>query len=224
MTMPIKAVLFDLDGTLIDTALDFFHVVQQLCAEQNKTAPTFEEVRNTVSKGARALTQLSLHISPDHPDFEAQNQRLLALYALNLSVKSHLFTGMENLLTTLEKHHIAWGVVTNKPYQYALPLLNNLQLAKRCAVIICPDHVKNKKPDPEGLLLACSQIGCLPHEAIYIGDDERDIQAGKSAQFKTTIAALYGYIGVHEQPFSWQADVYAKTVDDITLWFNQHIS
>jgi phosphoglycolate phosphatase len=224
MTSLIKAVLFDLDGTLIDTAWDFFHVVEQLCAEQNKVAPSFENVRNTVSKGARALTQLSLNISPDHVDFDTYNQRLLELYALNLSIKSQLFTGMENLLATLEKHHIAWGVVTNKPYQYTLPLLHNLQLAKRCAAIVCPDHVKNKKPDPEGLLLACSQIGCRPNEAIYIGDDERDIQAGKSAQFKITIAALYGYISTQEQPFSWQADVYAKTVDDITLWFNQHIS
>ena len=127
---------------------------------------------------------------------------------------------MGTVLDLLDDKKIAWGIVTNKPSLYTLPLLQDLKLKARCAAIICPDHVKNKKPNPEGLLLACSQIGCEPNQMIFVGDDKRDVDAGKAAGALRTVTAGFGYIGDDDNPVNWGADFYAETVNDLLHWLS----
>lgn len=216
----LKAVLFDLDGTLVDTAPDFVDVVNLLRQAQQLSQLPYDTIRRQVSQGGRVLTELAFDMTQEHPDFESNYQTLLSHYSKQLSQKSSLFPLMDELLNLLEDKNIAWGVVTNKPSLYALPLLRDLKLEARCAAIICPDHVKNKKPDPEGLLLACAQIGCMPNQMIYVGDDKRDIDAGKGAGALRTVAAGFGYIDESDNPHHWNADFYAETVKDLTNWLS----
>ena len=138
----------------------------------------------------------------------------LDLYEAGVAVETTLFEGMDLLLENLEARGIPWGIVTNKPVRFAEPLVQALGLAQRCATLICPDHVSERKPHPEPLFLACQRIGAAPEQAIYVGDHERDIEAGRNAGMRT-IAVRYGYI---EQPHAvdlWQADIIADTVSDL---------
>lgn len=199
----IKAVLFDLDGTLVDTAPDFVIAVNQLRREYQKTELDADLIRSTVSNGARALVSLALGLNEGEAGFEQARERLLTLYTQVLGHHSQLFEGLEELLTTLEQQGIPWGIATNKPELYTLPLLEKLAL--KPASVICPDHVKDRKPAPESIHLACKHIGCQSHEVIYVGDHKRDIECGNNAG-ATTIAALYGYIERDDNPESWQAD------------------
>lgn len=216
----IAAVLFDLDGTLIDTAPDFTAVLHTLCIEQGVAPPADSEILATVSSGARALVELAFELSPDAPGFDTLHQALLNTYAVQLqATRSTLFPDMAELLAMLEHEGIVWGVVTNKPERFCIPLLSKLSLDQRCSVLICPDHVSQTKPHPEPLLLACERLGCLPQQAIYIGDHPRDIQAGSAAQMQT-IAAAYGYLPHHPPVGDWGADHIATTVADIRQYLN----
>lgn len=208
------AMLFDLDGTLIDTAPDFAVVVNRLLAAHNKPALAFEEIRATVSKGARALVTLAFDLQADEPGFEALRLQLLDLYADHLAVESCLFAGMDSLLETLEARNIAWGIVTNKPRAYAEPILQALALSKRCQALVCPDDVSQTKPHPEPLFLACSQLDCEPANSVYVGDHRRDIEAGREAAM-TTVAAAYGYIEESDPAHSWGADYLVNSAAEI---------
>ena len=220
--MPLpEAVLFDLDGTLIDTAPDFIFVVNKLLAEEGKAALPDQLIRNTVSYGAKALVTLAFNINEDHQNFLNYRQRLLDLYSEHLAVKSHLFQGMDLLLDTLETRNIPWGIVTNKPEQYAEPLISALALGERCSVLICPDHVQHTKPDPEPLFKACKKLNTKPANSIYVGDHLRDIQAGQNAMMKT-IVALFGYISPDDDPLLWGADFAAIDPPELTdIIFNK---
>lgn len=218
----IAAVLFDLDGTLVDTAPDFTAVLHQLCAEQGVAPPADAAILATVSSGARALVELAFRLAPHAQGFDPLHRALLDVYMTQLqATRSVLFPGMELLLTELEDRHILWGVVTNKPERFSIPLLQKLSLEQRCSVLVCPDHVSQTKPHPEPLLLACARLGCAPDQTIYVGDHPRDIEAGKAAGM-TTIAAAYGYLP-HEPPIAdWGADYISATVADIgRLLFEQ---
>lgn len=216
----VKAVLFDLDGTLVDTAPDFVDVVNLLRGQQHLPPLPYDTIRRQVSQGGRVLTELAYEMTQTDPAFEQHYQTLLSFYEKQLSKKSALFPLMDTLIDLLEAKQIAWGVVTNKPSLYTLPLLRDLKLQSRCSAIVCPDHVKNRKPDPEGLRLACSQIGCQPHQMIYVGDDKRDIDAGKAAGALSTVAAGFGYIDEQDNPHHWGADFYAETVKDLLNWLS----
>lgn len=210
----LDAVLFDLDGTLIDTAPDFAVVVNRLLAAYNKPGLAFAPIRATVSQGARALVTLAFGLQADEPGFEPLRQQLLDLYADHLAVESGLFGGMDSLLNTLEARNIPWGIVTNKPRIYAEPILEALALAKRCQSLVCPDDVSQTKPHPEPLLLACNQLDCQPANSVYIGDHRRDIEAGRNAAM-TTIAAAYGYIEDSDPAHSWGADYLVHSAAEI---------
>lgn len=200
-----RAVLFDLDGTLIDTAPDMARALNALLAEEGRAPLAFEGVRSQVSKGARGL--LDLAYGPDQAESERERLRLrfLQLYRADLAVESRPFPGMEALLADLEDAGIAWGIVTNKPAWLATPLLQHLALDARCACLVAGDTLDRRKPDPEPLLHACACLGIESAQARYVGDDERDVVAGRAAGMATFVA-LFGYLGADERPESWGAD------------------
>ncbi len=212
---PAKAVLFDLDGTLLDTAADFADVVQQMTVQAARPSIEFTAIHKTVSNGARALVELAFEIQPGHPDFEERFETLLSLYAQRiLTTKATLYPGMDTLLLQLEKAGIPWGIVTNKPERFSRPLLESLGLSSRCSTLICPDHVSQSKPHPEPLLLACKQLNINPQDAIYVGDHPRDIDAGRAAGMYT-IAVRYGYLPDTPPVEQWQADLVVESVEHI---------
>ncbi len=208
MSQPIAAVLFDLDGTLIDTAPDFIRIVRQLCAEDGVAEPSAAQIRSQVSEGARAMVRLIHPELPlEDPALLVYRQRFLDAYAQQIAVETCLFEGMNALLESLEQQHIAWGIVTNKPRYLSELLLEALNLQQRCAVLVCPEDVQHTKPDPEPMFLAAQQLGIVADHIIYVGDHPRDIDAGRAAQMPTVLAA-YGYLPPTRAKnlADWQAD------------------
>ncbi len=202
----IECVLFDLDGTLIDTAADFIVVVNKLLEEHNKPHIDPALIQQTVSDGARALVRMAFEIDEDHADFMSLNQRLLDLYYLQLeTTEATLYPGLDDLLSKLEDKSIPWGIVTNKPEKYSVLLLDKLELSDRCSVLICPEHVSERKPHPEPILLACQRLQKDTERTVYIGDHIRDIQAAKNADV-IAIAAAYGYLSADTKAEDWYAD------------------
>lgn len=212
--MPLQAVLFDLDGTLLDTAPDFAFVINTLLERHGLAPRPYASIRETVSDGARGMVHGAFGYTDADPRFEPMRRELLALYSSHLADHTRLFDGMDAVLRLCEDNAIAWGVVTNKPSVYAVPLLRALQLDRRCAALVCPDHVTHRKPDPEPLLLACRQIGCAPEAALYAGDHRRDIEAGRNAGM-TTIACAYGYVHPDDPCIDWGADHIVRAPVDI---------
>ncbi|RRJ85436.1 HAD family hydrolase [Aestuariirhabdus litorea] len=211
-------VLFDLDGTLLDTAPDFIKVLNRLLEEQQRPPLDDAPIRATVSNGARALVSLGFGLTEGEPGFEPLRERLLTLYEERLGEFTRPFDGIDPLLSTLEARGIPWGVVTNKPSRYTLPLLEKLGYRSRCATVVCPDQVSHSKPHPEPMLLACQQAACIPARTVYIGDHERDIKAGHNAGMPT-IAALYGYLEAGLDWRRWRATHQVNHASEILQWF-----
>lgn len=218
----LKAVLFDLDGTLIDTAPDFCDVLARLCEENGRTAVSHERVRETVSHGARALVTLAFDLREGEAGFEPLRQRLLDLYAEQYALKSVAFPGIESLIRWCDERNLHWGVVTNKPAQFAEPMLAAIRFSSRPATIVCPDHVKHTKPDPEPMHLACRQLGIDARSAVYVGDHRRDIEAGNNAGM-TTVAVAYGYLDPADPIAEWGADHVVEHADAIAPLLQQYI-
>jgi phosphoglycolate phosphatase len=198
-------VIFDLDGTLVDTADEFVVAVQQLLAHHGRRQLPAERVRATVSNGAAALVTLALEITPSHSSFESERARLLRYYNDVLGSTATLFPGIDSLLSRLAERHIGWGIATNKPRVYTDPLLTRLAVDPAPGSVVCPDDVAERKPHPESLYRNCRELGCRPYEAVYVGDHRRDIEAGRRAGMYT-VAAHYGYIEPGDDPDSWGAD------------------
>lgn len=215
-----QAVFFDLDGTLVDTAPDFLLAINKLRLEEGLETLPMEQLRQVVSNGSASMIEASFAVSPESKEFESLRQRLLDYYLEDIATHSELFPAMANLLHWLETEQIAWGIVTNKPWRYTEPLLQRLKLSERTASVVCPDHVANNKPDPEGLWLAAQQANAAPNQCIYVGDHLRDIQAGKNAGMRT-ITALYGYLDGTDQPAEWNADFMAESPAAILNWLQQ---
>lgn len=214
MAKSIRAVMFDLDGTLLDTAPDFIIVLNQLLAEQGRHQLPADIIRACVSNGSKALIKLAFAIDEDDDQFEPLRQRLLELYLQHNSALTKPFPGILTLIEQLAAHNIAWGIATNKPALYTLPLMVDMNMQPPPASVICPDHVGLPKPDPESLFLASSQLGCTPQEIIFIGDHKRDIDCGKGAG-SITIAATYGYLDVGDDPMRWNADYCVNSAAEI---------
>ena len=200
-------VLFDLDGTLLDTAPDMAAAVNALRAEQGLPALPFSSLRPHVSHGAARLVEVGFGCSSGTA-FEALRRRFLDFYRADLSRGTRLFDGLEATLGWLEARRIPWGVVTNKPGWLTDPLLADLGLAARAACVISGDSLPERKPHPLPLLHAASLLELAPSACAYVGDAERDIQAGRAAGMRTCVAA-FGYLGEDDDPRSWQLDAIA---------------
>jgi len=222
MPKKIRAVMFDLDGTLLDTAPDFIVVVNKLRTEYQLAPLPDDVIRNGVSNGSKALIKLAFGIDETADEFEPLRLRLLELYLANIAVYTSPFPGIIDLLAQLAIHNIDWGIATNKPAAYTFPLMAALNMQPAPRSVICPDHVTRSKPDPEALLLASQQLGCEPSEIIFIGDHKRDIDCGKQAG-SITIAAAYGYIDQGDDINSWNADYCVTHANDIWPIVQHHI-
>lgn len=228
MTTSPQAILFDLDGTLIDTAADFIRIIKVMCAKHKHACPSDEAIREQVSAGARAMVKLMFgdelaDVADTDPKLLAYRQEFLDLYEADICVDSRVFDGLDELLVRLESLGVPWGIVTNKPRYLAQNLLDKLVLTERCGVLVCPDDVVNTKPDPEPMFLAVERLNAKlgthidPKDCIYVGDHVRDIQAGKSAGM-TTIIAKFGYLSAQDKMDlpQWGADAIIDTPHELT--------
>lgn len=203
---PPLAVLFDLDGTLADTAGDLAGALNHLREQRGLPHLPLDTLRPYASAGARGLIGIGLDIHPGHDEYEALRLAFLAAYAHCLADTTVLFDGMAQVLETLEAHGLPWGVVTNKPHRFTIPVMQGLGLAERAATCISGDSTAQAKPHPLPLLTACEQIKVPPARVLYVGDDLRDIQAAQAAAMPSA-AARWGYIGHNGDIAEWGADV-----------------
>jgi len=217
----IRTVLFDLDGTLADTAPDLAYALNILLGEEGKHALPYETIRPEVSHGATALIKLGFGVGPGEAGFDLLRERFLAHYSDNLCNHTRPFDGIVPLLKGLEARGINWGIVTNKPAFLTDPLVARLNLAPGPACVVSGDTVSNRKPHPEPVLLACTRAGSRAEQCLYVGDAERDIQAGRHAGMQTLVA-LFGYIGNGETPEHWGADGMVRAPLEILDWITMH--
>ncbi|MDH3218959.1 MAG: phosphoglycolate phosphatase [Gammaproteobacteria bacterium] len=210
----IEAVLFDLDGTLIDTAPDMGGALNNLLIEKSMAPLSLTTIRPYVSQGGLVLTRLGFAGKVPERDIEPLRQRFLAHYREIIADESRLFDGYPAILDDLETRGMPWGIVTNKPEWLTHPLLERLDLARRAAVVIGGDTLEQRKPHPLPLQVAAARLGIDCDKCVYVGDDERDIVAGKAANMKTLVAA-YGYIENHDDIESWEADGVIDTPADL---------
>jgi 2-phosphoglycolate phosphatase len=216
----IKAVLFDLDGTLIDTAADIGSALNAVLISLDRAKLTDAQVRSNAGKGARGLLQLGLQLEADDPDYERHSNDFLKYYEQFMLQTTQLFAGMEQVLQWLEEKKIPWGIVTNKPHRFTVKILEGLLLHHRAACVVSGDSLKHSKPHPEPILHACKLLNVDPKNVLYIGDAEIDIIASHAAGV-TPLAALYGYITEGDDPQKWNAHGYINHPTDLLEWFSK---
>lgn len=213
----LRTVLFDLDGTLADTAPDLAYALNALREEQGRPPLPYEDIRQIVSQGSSALVRLAFGDVTDEAAFAALRQRLLDVYHCHLARSTRLFEGMDDVLRYIDDTGLNWGVVTNKLAFLTEPLMAALGIAARAACIVSGDTTPKCKPHPEPLLYACRLAGSTAAQCVYVGDAERDIRAGRAAGMPT-LAATFGYIGADDRPESWGADHLIDHPIDIIRW------
>ncbi|HLU76774.1 MAG TPA: phosphoglycolate phosphatase [Burkholderiales bacterium] len=203
----IRAVLFDLDGTLADTAPDLAGALNRLLAERGAPPIPYEQARPVTSSGARGMIKVGLGIEPDHPEYESLKDRFLEHYQAAICQDTLLFDGVPALLDELDRLAIGWGIVTNKHHRFTEPLVRALGLYERCRCIVSGDTAARPKPYPDPLLHAAHAIDLAPAACLYVGDDLRDVQAARAAGMPV-LAARYGYLGIGNDadPVTWEAD------------------
>lgn len=211
----IDAVLFDLDGTLADTAADLGAVLNRLRSEAGQAPLPAATIRPHVSKGVRGLLGIGFALEPGDDGYAELHQRFLAYYGDSLCVATTLFEGVPGLLASLEAEGIKWGVVTNKTSRYTLPVMATLGLGRRAACIVSGDSSPRPKPAADPLLLACTLAGALPARCLYVGDDLRDMQAARAAGMGA-IAAAWGYLGDGLPLDAWGADAIIQSPGELT--------
>ena len=221
MHNPIRQVLFDLDGTLVDTAPDLAVALNRTLASHGRATLPFEAIRPRVSLGGVALVKLGFRLDETDPEFAPLRNEFLAVYRDNLSTRSRLFPGMERVLDRLEQAGVSWGIVTNKPAWLTKPLMQALQLDTRTPCIVSGDTLEQRKPHPAPLLHACKLLQRAPQETVYIGDARRDVEAGGRAGMATLVAA-YGYIDSTEAIEGWGADGCIDNPGEILSWLGHN--
>lgn len=212
-----EAVLFDLDGTLADTAPDLGAALNRLRMEEALPPLPLELLRPFTSQGVRGMLRAGFDLAQEHPDYERLSARFLDLYAADLCVETRLFAGIPELLDQLERHAVAWGIVTNKRTRFTEPLVAALGLGGRTDCVISGDTTAAPKPSPLPILYACERLGCQPARTLYVGDDRRDVEAGRAAGTRTA-AVSYGYLGDGGPLHEWQADFVADHPEEIARY------
>lgn len=219
MRSPIRGVLLDLDGTLLDTAPDMAGALNRLRSERQLEALAFAAIRPHVSHGAAALVRIGFPSAAEAVMVELR-ARFLEIYHEDLASGTTIFPGFEPVLRALEERGIPWGIVTNKPAFLTDPLLAKLHLDRRAACVVSGDTVAERKPHPAPLLHAATLLGLEPASCLYVGDAERDVQAGRAAGM-LTLVALFGYLGDQDQPDLWQADGLIEQPGELLGWLDE---
>ena len=218
----VRAVLFDLDGTLADTAPDLAQALNATLEAFGHPPLAEERIRPVVSHGSIALIRLGFGLEPDDPGFEARRRHLLDHYAHNLCRHTRLFPGTEALLDALAARAIPWGIVTNKPAWLTDPLVEQLAMPQPPGCVVSGDTCAQRKPHPMPLLHACRRLKVDPAAALYVGDAQRDMEAGKAAGM-TTVCARFGYIHPDEQPETWPADHHIHTPGELLELIDRNV-
>lgn len=198
-------ILFDLDGTLVDTAHDLAYALNLQRVRHGLAELPLDVIRPYASHGSKGLLAIGFDLTVEDALFDKMREEYLAIYDQVLTRQPILFDGIAELLTSLEARNIPWGVVTNKPRRFTQPLMQSIGLLTRAACVVSGDDAPQPKPAPDTLLMACKQADINPEQCWYVGDAERDIQAGKAAGMRTVVA-LYGYLADTDQPAAWGAD------------------
>jgi phosphoglycolate phosphatase len=219
----IAAVLFDLDGTLADTAPDLAYALNVQRGLRGQTQLPLSVLRPYVSEGARGMLNAGLGLKPHDTEYAKLREQFLQIYAENICRESRLFPGMHDVLLKLDACGIKWGIVTNKHTAYTEPLLAALGIGQRAACVICGDTTAHAKPHPAPLLEASAQLAIEVQRCVYVGDDERDVQASLAAGM-IPVVALYGYLGVHKAPQEWGAKLYLSAPLDLLNLLDRPLS
>jgi len=214
---PVRGVLFDLDGTLVDSAPDLAGAANRLRAEHGLEPLPFEQLRPMVGAGARGMVGAAFGVKPGESRFEALRDAFLARYEAGLLENTRPFAGVEALLAALEAAGLPWGIVTNKATRFTMPIVEGLGLARRAAVVVCGDTTPHSKPHPEPLLAAARALRLAAEDLAYVGDDLRDAQAARAAGMRM-VAAAWGYLGLGDPPAAWGADVVVDRPGDLLPW------
>jgi len=204
MFQNVGCVLFDLDGTLIDSAPDLGAAADQMRVQRGMSSLPLEAYRPLCGTGARGMLEVAFAIGPDHPDFESMRDEFFANYERCMTQRTHAFDGVRELIEALLARGLSWGVVTNKSQRFSMPLTSGMPLFASAGAIVSGDTTPYAKPHPAPLLEAARRIGLAPERCVYVGDDERDIIAGHAAGMQT-VAATYGYLGTRADVVSWNA-------------------
>ena len=215
--LPVRAVLFDLDGTLADTASDLAAALNRVRADRLLPPLAVSALRPHASDGSRGMIGAGLGVTREQPEWEALKDAFLDYYAAALAVHTQLFAGADAALNGIEQRGLAWGVVTNKAARFTLPLLEQLGLATRANVVVCGDTTPRPKPHPEPLLHAAAQLGIEPTDCVYVGDAERDVLAARAAGMAALVAS-YGYIAPEIAPVSWGPDGLIDSLPGVLDW------
>ena len=214
---PLAGVFFDLDGTLVDSARDMYDALAALCDEQNREPPAFDTVRETVSRGARAVLRCAL--GDDELAIDAVLPRFLELYVATGMRHTRAFPGVEALLAKIEAREVRWGVVSNKASHLVALVLIALGYEQRVSAVVGGDTLPQRKPDPAPVRRACELAGVMPGQCVFVGDDPRDIEAGREAGLYT-IAAAWGYLDGAD-PRDWHPDAIAADADQLAGWLDR---
>lgn len=217
----LECVLFDLDGTLVDTAPDLIACLNQALSLHGHPQVDYAQVKPLISWGAMPMIRHAL-TDVDNATYELILNSMLTQYQNNIALHSRFFEGIEDVLSRIEALGLKWGVVTNKRQRFTNPLMDAMNLSHRAACIVSGDTTANSKPHPEPMLFACQQAGVQPRHCLYVGDAEHDIVAGRQAEM-TTFAALYGYLKVGDQPLTWGADELIEHPGQIIDWIEARL-
>ncbi len=213
----LKTILFDLDGTLVDTAPDLSETLNRLLIRHQQPTRSPESIRPYVSRGTTGMLGFAFGVTEEEPEFVDLRKEFLDIYENRLCHHSQLFDGMDNVLDFIEDTNLSWGVVTNKPDFLTQPLMQELSLDKRCACIVSGDTLPQRKPDPSPMLHAAELTGSRADECVFVGDAKRDIEAGNRAGMHTLIA-LYGYLEKNDKPDHWRADGSISKPTELIDW------
>jgi 2-phosphoglycolate phosphatase len=214
VTLHVRAMLFDLDGTLIDSAPDLAAACNDMRIDRGLAPLPYAELRRMVGSGARGMVGASFGRAPGDAGYETLRDEFLARYESRMTRETKVFDDMLPVLAWLAAQDIPWGIVTNKATRFAAPIVAALGLAERSSTLVCGDTVAHAKPHPAPLLEAARRLGVVPGECVYVGDDRRDVDAGRAAAMGTIVAA-WGYLGAGDAPAAWGADHVIDRPDEL---------